>query len=76
MSGRDGNWFYCWVPVEQKVNVRGKGSYLLSSTMTHLNYLMEEPSSCGPKDANFVSFIEETSIIGGRYAVEEFLASG
>jgi hypothetical protein len=62
--------------VEQKANVRGKGSYPLSSTMTRLNYLTEAPSSCGPEDANFVAFIEATSIIGGRDAVEEFLASG
>jgi hypothetical protein len=62
--------------VEQKANVRGKGSYPLSSTMTRLNYLTEAPSSCGLEDANFVAFIEATSIIGGRDAVEEFLASG
>jgi hypothetical protein len=75
-SGWDGNWFYCWVPVEQKADVWGKGSYLLSSTMTCLNYLMEAPSSGGSKDANFVAFVETTSSVGGRDAVEEFLASG
>jgi hypothetical protein len=76
MSGWDGNWFYCRVPVEQKADVRGKGSYLLSSTMTQLNYLMEAPSSCGPEDANFATIIEATSIIGGHNAVEEFLTCG
>jgi hypothetical protein len=75
-SGCDGNWFYCRVPVEQKADVRGKGSYPLSSMMSRLNYLMEAPSSCGPEDANFVAFIEATSIIGGCDAVEEFLTSG
>jgi hypothetical protein len=62
--------------MEQKADVRGKGSYLLSSTMTCLNYLMEAPSSGGPEDANFAAFVETTSSVGGRDAVEEFLASG
>jgi hypothetical protein len=72
----DGNWFYYRVPAEQKADVRGKGSYPLSSMLTRLNYLMEVPSSCGPKGANFVAFIEATSIIGGHNAVEEFLTCG
>jgi hypothetical protein len=76
MSGCDGNWFYCRVPMEQKANVRGKGSYPLSSMMTRLNYLTEVPSSCGLEDANLVAFIEVTSIIAGRVAVEEFLSCG
>jgi hypothetical protein len=75
MSGWDGNWFYCQVPVEQKAVVRGKGNYPLSSMMTQLNYLTEAPSSYGPKDGNFAAFVEATSIIRGRDAVEEFLAS-
>jgi hypothetical protein len=57
MSGWDGNWLYCWVPVDQKADVRGKGNYPLSSTLTQLNYLMETPCSRGSKDANFVAFI-------------------
>jgi hypothetical protein len=61
------------VPLEHKADVRGKVSYLLSSTMTPLDYLTEAPSSCGPKDANFVAFNEATSIIEGHDAVEEFL---
>jgi hypothetical protein len=76
MSGWDDNWFYCWVPVEQKADVRGKGSYPLSSMMARLNYLTEAPSSYGTKDANFVAFDEATSIVGGHDVVEEFLASG
>jgi hypothetical protein len=44
--------------------------------MTRLNYLMKDPSSCGLEDANFVAFVEVTSIVGGRNAMEEFLASG
>jgi hypothetical protein len=61
--------------VEQKLDVRGKGSYLLRSMMTRLSYLMETPS-CGLKDANFEAFIEATSIIRGHDTVEEFLTCG
>jgi hypothetical protein len=64
------------VPLEQKADVRGKGSYLLSSMVTLLDNLMEARSSCGLEDTNFVAFIEATSIIGGCNAVEEFLACG
>jgi hypothetical protein len=48
----------------------------MSSMMTCLNYLMEAPYSCGSEDANFAAFVEVTSIIGGRDAVEAFIASG
>jgi hypothetical protein len=44
--------------------------------MTKMNYLMEVPSSCGSEDANVVTFIEATSLIGGHDVVEEFLGSG
>jgi hypothetical protein len=60
------------MPVEQKADVRGKGS----STMTQLNYLTEASCNCGLEDANFMAFVEATSIIWGHDAVEEFLASG
>jgi hypothetical protein len=63
------------VPTEQKIVVRGKGSYPLSSMMTELDYLTEVPS-CGLEDPNFAAFIEVTSIIGVRDAVEEILACG
>jgi hypothetical protein len=57
-------------------DTRGKGNYLLSSTMTQLDHLIEAPSECGLEDANFLAFVDVTSIIGGRNAVEEFLACG
>jgi hypothetical protein len=44
--------------------------------MTHLTHEMDVPSSCGPEDADFKAFVGATSLIGGRDAVEEFLASG
>jgi hypothetical protein len=74
-SGRDGNWFYCRVPSEQKPNSSGQRTYPLSSNMMKMNYLMEVPSSCGPEDANNMAFLEVTSLIGGHNVVEEFLAS-
>jgi hypothetical protein len=72
----DGNWFYCRVPEEQTTDAWGKGNYLLSSTMTPLNYLMEAPSACGLDNTNVAAFVEATSIIRGRDAVEEFLSCG
>jgi hypothetical protein len=44
--------------------------------MTELSYLTEVPSSYGSDDADFVAFVEATSLIGGHNAVEEFLACG
>jgi hypothetical protein len=44
--------------------------------MTPLNYLMEAPSACGLDNVNVAAFVEATSIIRGRDAVEEFLACG
>jgi hypothetical protein len=44
--------------------------------MMELNYLMEVPSSCGPEDANFMAFVNVTSLIEGRDAVEQFLTCG
>jgi hypothetical protein len=73
-SGWDGNWFYYPVSSDQKADFHGTRTYLLSSKMTMLGYPMEVPFFCGPKDANFTTFIEATSFIGGRDVVEEFLA--
>jgi hypothetical protein len=75
-SGWDGNWFYCRVPLEQTTDVRGKGLYPLSYTMTPLNYVMEVMFNCGPVDTDVAAFTEAASIIGGCDAVEEFLACG
>jgi hypothetical protein len=44
--------------------------------MTPLNYLMEAPSDCSLEEANFTTFVEATSIIGGHDTLEEFLACG
>jgi hypothetical protein len=71
MSGWDGNWFYCRVPLEQTAHVHGKATYRLSCTMTPLNYAMEVTFECGPVDADVVAFTEAASIIGGHDAIEE-----
>jgi hypothetical protein len=76
VSGWDGNWFYCWVPLEQIVDVRGKVTYPLSCTMTPLNYAMEITFECGPTDTDVAAFTEAASIIGGCDIVKEFLACG
>jgi hypothetical protein len=44
--------------------------------MTHLIHETDVSSSCGPEDGDLKAFVEATSLIGGRDAVEEFLASG
>jgi hypothetical protein len=51
-------------------------TYPLSSKMTPLVHEMDVSSSCSPEDAHLAAFIQVTSLIGGRDAVEEFLASG
>jgi hypothetical protein len=64
------------VPAKQTGDGRGKGIYPLSSTMTPLTHLTEAPSAYGPDDANIAAFVEATSIIESRDAVEEFFACG
>jgi hypothetical protein len=75
-SGWDSHWFYCKVPSEQGKDFKGQKTYHLSSQMTHLIHEMDVSSSCGPEDGDFKAFVEATSLIGGRDAVEEFRASG
>jgi hypothetical protein len=71
----DHNWFYFQMP-EQTADVRGRGTYPLSCTMTPLNYASEVTFECGPIDANVVAFTEAALTIGGHNAIEEFLACG
>jgi hypothetical protein len=74
-SGCDSHWFYCKVPSEQGKDLKGQKTYPLSSQMTRLIHKMDVSSSCGPEDGDFIAFVEATSLIGGRNAVQEFLAS-
>jgi hypothetical protein len=64
------------VPSEQKADSPSQRTYLLSSKTSNMNHQTELPSCCGPEDANVTAFVEATSLISGRDAVEEFLASG
>jgi hypothetical protein len=75
-SGWDSNWLYYRVPSEQGKDFKGPRTYPLCSQMTCLTHETNVPSSCGPEDADFKAFVEAISLIGGRNAVEEFLASG
>jgi hypothetical protein len=75
-SGWDSNWLYCKVPSKQVTDVQGKGNYPLSSTMTHLDYLIDASFACGLGDVNVAAFTEAVSIIEGRDTMEEFLACG
>jgi hypothetical protein len=75
-SGWDSHWFYCRVSSEELADVWGKGSYPLRSKMTLLDYLVDTPFECSPEVVDVAAFIEATSIIGGRDAVEEILACG
>jgi hypothetical protein len=43
--------------------------------MTRLIHEMDVSSSCGPEDGDFKAFVQATSLIGVRDAVEEFLTS-
>jgi hypothetical protein len=74
MSSWDSHWFYCRVPSEQLADVRGKGRHPLKSMMTPLDYLVDTPFEYSQEDANVSTLVEVTLIIGGRDAVEEFLA--
>jgi hypothetical protein len=42
--------------------------------MTRLIHKTDVSSSCGTEDSDFKVFVEATSLISGRDAVEEFLA--
>jgi hypothetical protein len=68
------NWFYCKVPSEQIADVWGKWNYTLRSMMTQRNYSMDALFECGPGDVDVTIFVEVALLIGGRDAVEEFLA--
>jgi hypothetical protein len=72
----DGNWFYCRVPMKQTADVHGKETYPLSCIMVLLNYSTKVTFECDPGDANGAAFTDAALIIGGRDAVEEFLAYG
>jgi hypothetical protein len=72
-SSWDIHWFNCRVPSEQVADAQGKGSYPLRSTMTPFDHMVDASFECS-EDVNVKAFIEATSIISGRNAVQDFLA--
>jgi hypothetical protein len=70
-------WFYCKVTLLRSLSPRwGKGIYALHSYMTALDFAMEPPFECGDDDAGDVAFVKATRSIGGRDAIEEYMACG
>lgn len=60
----------------QGKDFQGPRTYPLSSSTIRLDHAMDITSWASLKDHNFVAFVDATSLIGGRDAVEEFIASG
>jgi hypothetical protein len=58
----------------QQPDLRAKGSYPLCSEMKNLDYLTDAPYACSADDADVMAFTKAASIIGGRDAVDEFVA--
>jgi hypothetical protein len=52
----------------------GKSVHVLHSRMSVLDYMVEPKVECSFDDPNNVAFVQATTTIGGRDAVEEFVA--
>jgi hypothetical protein len=68
-------WFYCKVPVHVCPQ-GGESVHVLHSHMSVLELLMEPPINRPDSDSRDVAFVKAASAIGGRDAVEEYLACG
>jgi hypothetical protein len=66
-------WFYYRVPC-QRSSRGGKSMYTLYSRMSELDYAVEPKVECPDNDPNDASFVRATATIGGRDAVEEYVA--
>jgi hypothetical protein len=67
------SWFYCRVSCLRS-SEGGKSVYDLHSRMSALDYVVELDVECPDDDPNDVAFIRTTTTIGGRDAVQEFMA--
>jgi hypothetical protein len=67
------SWFYCRVPYLCSSD-GGKSMHGLHSQMSVLDYTVEPEVECSDDDTNNVAFVQATTTIGGRDAVEEFVA--
>jgi hypothetical protein len=68
-------WFYCKVWIHQSPH-GGKNVYALCSHMSALDFLTEPPVDYIDTDVGDVAFVRATCVIGGRDAIEEYLACG
>jgi hypothetical protein len=68
-------WFYCKVP-RHLFERGGKTVHILHSYMCSLEFQTEPPFACADDDSGDVAFVQATKFIGGRDAVEEFIACG
>jgi hypothetical protein len=70
-------WFYYKIPLIRSPSPgRGKGIFALHSYMSRLDFITESSFQCPDDEAGDVSFIKATCAIGGRDAVEEYMACG
>jgi hypothetical protein len=70
-------WFYYKVPLIWSLSPgQGRGLYALHSYMIELDFVAELPFECPDEDIGDVAFVKATRTVGGRDAVEEYMASG
>jgi hypothetical protein len=68
-------WFCCKVPlIWSPCPGRGKGVYALHSYMAELSFVLDPLFSCPDDDLSNGAFVKATHTIGGRDAVEEYVA--
>jgi hypothetical protein len=71
-AGWTKSWFYCCIPC---LNFEGgKSLRILHSWMSALDYTIEPEVEPSDDDPNDVAFIQVTTTIRGRDALEEFVA--
>jgi hypothetical protein len=68
-------WFYYKVP-RHLYEQGGKTVHIMRSYMCRLEFRTEPPFDCADDDSRDVAFVQTTKFIGGRDAVEEFIACG
>jgi hypothetical protein len=70
-------WFCCKVPLIRVPSPgRGNGILALHSYMTRLDFVTEPSFHCPDNEAGDMAFVKVTCAIGGRDAVEEYMACG
>jgi hypothetical protein len=66
-------WFYCKVP-RHLCEQGGKVVHILCSYMRSLEFRTEPPFDCADDNSGDIAFVQATKFIGGRDAMEEFIA--